>query len=198
MKILITAYTPFGEDKFNSANEVVKGLDLKGFDAEIEVCELPVVYNPRIYEQILLDHKPDILLLCGQAAGRNKITLEYHGLNLMYAKSPDNEGVVKLGEQIFNDGDNSLKATIPTIALVEHVNDEHLALSLSAGGYICNMGLYSSLYYASKHQLNTRIGFIHFPLYNGQREDVIACLDLQLMINIFTKMITTLINDELK
>lgn len=193
MKILITAYSPFGVDKFNSAYEVIKGLDTNSINAEIVICELPVIYNSNIYEELIIEHKPDIMILCGQAAGRSKVTIEYQGLNIMYANSYDNDGVMKLGEIIIVDGENSLKSTIPTIEIVKELNDDNLALSLSAGGYICNMGLYSSIYFANKHGLSTKVGFIHFPLYNGQREDIIASLDLQLMINILNKIINKLV-----
>jgi len=194
MKIIITAFTPFGEDKYNSAYKVVSALDINLSNVEIKKLTLPVVYDKSIYEKLIIEHKPDILLLCGQAAGRKNVTVEYQGLNLMYANGPDNNGIVKMGEIICTDGDNSILSTIPTVSLVSNINRDNLKLSLSAGGYICNMALYSSLYYVNKYLLDTKVGFIHFPLFKGQRDDDIPSLDLKLMTEILTKIITYLIN----
>lgn len=193
MKIVITAYKPFLGEGYNSALEVVKNLNKNKFDVEVETIELPVIYDPSIYEKIILDYNPDILLLCGQAGGRKTVDIEYQGLNLMHASTPDEDGKVNLGEVIFEDGPTSLLATIPSIDLVKSFDNSHLSLSLSAGGYICNMGLYSSLYYAKKHSMNIQIGFIHFPLFNYQRDDTSPSMDIQLMTELLDKIINKLI-----
>ena len=192
MKILLTAFKAFGSDDRNSSQEVVLKLDLDIEGVEIIKVFLPTVYDIEVYKELLMEHKPDVMLLCGQSAGRPTVTVEYQGLNLMYAITPDEKGVLKLGEVIIPEGDNSLLATIPAIDIVEKINDPCLRLSVSAGGYICNLSLYASLYYAKQLGLDTKIGFVHFPLFYGQRDDFMPNVEITKMIEILRKIVLIL------
>jgi pyrrolidone-carboxylate peptidase len=55
------------------------------------------------------------------------------------------------------------------------------------------MAFYASLYYQKIHQLKAKIGFIHFPLYEGQsNEQVLPTLSLDEMVIILEKIILNL------
>jgi len=162
--ILVTAFEPFNNQKENSSLEVIKRIK------NVKTKILPVRYDPLIYKELLEKEKPDVLLLCGQAGGRSEVSIEQVAINFMYANIPDDQGIIKLGEKIINDGDDAYFATIPSLELLKALTDYPVKLSLSAGGYICNMSFYASLYYAKVLKLNTQIGFIHFPYYEGQSD----------------------------
>src|SRR5690554_756725 len=118
-KILITAFEPFDNQKENSSLEVIKSL---GLNYKV----LPVLYQKEIYEKLLLEEKPDILLLCGQAGGRDSITIEQVAINMQYSKTKDNNGVIKLGEKIIEEGKDAYFATIPSLEIVERLEAKNL------------------------------------------------------------------------
>jgi pyroglutamyl-peptidase len=172
-KIVVTAFEPFGGLDTNSSYEVVKRINHEFNGIEMIKETLPVIYNPSLYEDLLNRHQPDVLLLCGQAEGRKLVGIEHVAINLMYAMGPDNQGVIKKGESIVPGGREAYFGTIPTIEIVQQLKEEGypIELSLSAGGYICNMSYYASRHFSELNDLNTQIAFIHFPLYEGQRNE---------------------------
>jgi pyroglutamyl-peptidase len=195
-KILVTAFEPFGGLDTNSSYEVVKRINLGNNDVEIIKETLPVIYEPSLYEELLKRHQPDVLLLCGQAEGRKFVNIEHVAINLMYANGPDNQGVIKKGEAILPSGKEAYFGTIPTIEIVHRLKDEGypIDLSLSAGGYICNMSYYASRHYSEKNKFDTKIAFIHFPLYEGQKnEKSHPTLELDQMVTTLNRIIEQLI-----
>lgn len=193
-KILITAFEPFDGHASNSSYEVVKKISTQFDDVMIIKETLPVVYQPEIYQELLIKHQPDVVLLCGQAAGRKFVGIEQVAINLKYATAPDNDGVVKKGETIFAGSDVAYFGSIPTIDIVDQLKEFPLKLSLSAGGYVCNMAFYSTIYYSIKHQMDAKVGFIHFPLYDGQiNEQDLPTLPLKKMVDVLNHIIKTLI-----
>ncbi|MBU1145741.1 MAG: pyroglutamyl-peptidase I [Firmicutes bacterium] len=172
MNILITAFEPFDGQQINSSYEIVSKINFTSKDVQMIKITLPVVYDKDLYFKLLNDYQPDYLLLCGQAANRKMISLEQVGLNFMYANIPDNSGVLKRGEKIIQEGPDALFSTIDFMPFLNSIENTKLPveLSLTAGAYICNLALYTSLYFAKISSLNTKIGFIHFPLLESQTE----------------------------
>ena len=74
MKLLLTAFDPFGGEKINPALEAVKRVQDKIGDLEIE------------------KEHPDVVLCIGQAGGRFDLTPERVAININDARIPDNEG----------------------------------------------------------------------------------------------------------
>lgn len=175
MKILITAFDPFGGEVINPALEAVKLMKDKIKGAKIIKLEVPTVFNESIDKTVaaIKREKPDVVLNVGQAGGRDGITPERVAINVDDARIPDNKGNQPLGEAIYKDGNNAYFSTLPVKAIVKKLKDADLPSSLSntAGTFVCNHIMYGTLYNISKINPNIRAGFIHVPFIKEQVED---------------------------
>ncbi len=173
-KILLTAFSPFGNQEKNSSLEVMKKMKMTFEDAQIVTVKLPVIYDEMIYRSLLLEHRPDFVVMCGQAGGRKTVDLEKVAINYIYAAMPDNRGVIIKGSRIIIDGPDAYFSTFPVSTICAKLESEKYSvrLSLSAGGFVCNFAFYSMLHFASVLGLNCKVGFVHFPYFTGQINDV--------------------------
>lgn len=172
MKILVTAFDPFGGEKVNPALEAVKKLPDTISGATIIKQELPTVFKRSIctLEKAIDDNNPDVVLSIGQAGGRYDITVEKVGINLQDARIPDNDNEQPIDEKIFEDGDTAYFATIPVKKIVDNMNEKGIPASISytAGTYVCNNIMYAGLYFINKKNPQMRGGFIHVPFITEQ------------------------------
>ena len=178
-KILITGFEPFGGDLRNPSGESVLAL-APPENAEIRKLVLPVSWQrafPEI-EKLWDSWKPDALLMVGLAAGSSAIRIERLGVNLC-GETADIDGLYANGtaqhpaEQPIIDGEReAFFATYDHAGILEALKKAEIPAkySFSAGTYICNYLLYSSL--AKRHRENSdmKIGFIHLPYADGQKE----------------------------
>lgn len=172
MKILFTAFDPFGGESINPANEAVKLLPDVIAGAEVVKAELPTVFckgAAKMKEAVEL-HKPDYVICVGQAGGRAAITPEFVAINHRDARIPDNEKNQPLGETIFEDGENAYFTCLPVKAIVETLKENGIPASVSytAGTYVCNEVMYALLYCIDKKWPNIIGGFIHVPYVTEQ------------------------------
>lgn len=167
MKILVTAFDPFGGEKINPALEAVKLLadDIAG--AEIVKLEIPTVFHKsaEVMRKKALEIKPDMILCIGQAGGRYAITPERVAINQDDARIPDNEGNQPIDVQIKADGAPAYFATLPIKAMVDKIKAAGVpaAVSNTAGTFVCNHIMYHALYVAEKELGGIQAGFIHVP-----------------------------------
>ena len=167
MKILVTAFDPFGGERINPALEAVKLMRDQIEGAEIVKLEIPTVFHKSIekVKAAILSENPDVVLSIGQAGGRFEVTPERVAINVDDARIPDNEGNQPLNQPIFENGEPAYFATLPVKAIVEALQAEGLPASLSnsAGTFVCNHIMYGVLYHISKMGKPIRAGFIHVP-----------------------------------
>lgn len=167
MKILVTAFDPFGGERINPALEAVKLMRDQIEGAEIVKLEIPTVFHKSIekVKAAILSENPDVVLSIGQAGGRFEVTPERVAINVDDARIPDNEGNQPLNQPIFENGEPAYFATLPVKAIVEAIQTEGLPASLSnsAGTFVCNHIMYGVLYHISKMGKPIRAGFIHVP-----------------------------------
>ncbi len=167
MKILVTAFDPFGGERINPALEAVKLMRDQIEGAEIVKLEIPTVFHKSIekVKAAILSENPDVVLSIGQAGGRFEVTPERVAINVDDARIPDNEGNQPLNQPIFENGEPAYFATLPVKAIVEAIQAEGLPASLSnsAGTFVCNHIMYGVLYHISKMGKPIRAGFIHVP-----------------------------------
>lgn len=172
MKILVTAFDPFGGEKVNPALEAVKKLPDTISGATIIKKEIPTVFKRSIpvLEQAIEEVQPDVVLSIGQAGGRNDITVEKVAINLQDARIPDNDNEQPIDEKIFEDGDIAYFATIPVKSVVENIKKKGIPASVSytAGTYVCNNIMYVGLYLIDKKYPQMKGGFIHVPFITEQ------------------------------
>ena len=175
MKLLLTAFSPFGGEKINPSLEAVKLVKDKILETDIIKLEVPTVFKEsvRIVVDAIEKEKPDYVLCIGQAGGRADITPERVAINIDDARIPDNEGNQPIDIPIFADGEPAYFSNLPVKAMVEEIRKEGLPASLSnsAGTYVCNHLMYGVLYILSKKYKGVKGGFIHVPFIPEQTVD---------------------------
>ncbi|MDR2101361.1 MAG: pyroglutamyl-peptidase I [Treponema sp.] len=171
MKLLLSAFDPFGGDVVNPALEAVKLVPGKIGDTEIVKLEVPTVFRKSINRLVeaIKKEKPDAVLCVGQAGGRFDITPERVAINVDDARIPDNEGNQPVGP-IYEDGDAAYFATLPIKAMVQKIREAGLPSSVSntAGTFVCNHIMYGLLYHIARSFPHIKGGFIHVPFIPEQ------------------------------
>ena len=172
MKILLTAFEPFGGDTVNPAQEAVTLVRNEIAGAQIVKVGVPVVFGKSVetVRQAIEREKPDVVLCIGQAGGRFGLTPERVAINIDDARIPDNEGNQPLDQPIFEDGAPAYFTQLPVKAMVAAIREAGLPSSLSytAGTFVCNHLMYGVLYHIAKSYPNTRGGFMHVPFLHEQ------------------------------
>ncbi len=172
MKILVTAFDPFGGESINPALEAVKLMKDTIEGAEIVKLEIPTVFGKSIEKtaNAILIENPDAVLCVGQAGGRFEVTPERVAINVDDARIPDNEGNQPIDKPIYEDGEPAYFATLPVKAMVEAIRKEGVpsSLSNSAGTFVCNHIMYGVLYEIAKMNKEIRAGFVHVPFIPQQ------------------------------
>ena len=167
MKILLTGFEPFGQDKVNPSWEAVKAFPELVEDVEVlKVC-LPVSFQKAvmILEQTIDDYRPDVVLSIGQAGGRCEIEVERVAINMADSKKPDNDGYQPQECQLRLDAPNAYFSNLPVKRLVEAIQEQSVpaTVSNSAGLYVCNSVFYTALHLVYSKYPYMQAGFIHVP-----------------------------------
>jgi len=173
MKILLTAFEPFGGEAINPAQEAVNAIPERVAGARIVKLAVPTVFGRSIetvYEAMKRE-SPDAVLCVGQAGGRAELTVERVAINLIDAEIPDNEGLQPRDTPVFPDGPAAYFAYLPVRAMVERIKAAGVParISYTAGTFVCNQLMYGVLYYIEREFPGMRGGFLHVPY---QREQV--------------------------
>lgn len=172
MKLLLTAFDPFGGEPINPALESVKLIPEKIGDVEIVKLEVPTVFGKSIavVADAIEKEKPDVVLCIGQAGGRYGLSPERVAINLDDARIPDNEGNQPIDTPVFEDGAPAYFSTLPIKAMVQSMREAGIPASVSnsAGTFVCNHLMYGVLYTLAKNYPNVRGGFMHVPFIPSQ------------------------------
>ena len=172
MKLLLTAFDPFGGEPVNPALEAVKLVSNKIGNIEIVKQEVPTVFGKSVktVQEAIEREKPDAVLCIGQAGGRYDLTVEKVAINYDDARIKDNEGNQPLGKCIFEDGDTAYFATLPIKAMVAEIRKAGIPASISytAGTFVCNHLMYGTLYTLAKKYSGVIGGFMHVPYITEQ------------------------------
>ena len=164
MKILLTAFGAFDNRDTNVTTLILNELPNHINNFDIEKLYLPVALNSsfKMVKEHIDNNIPDLIILCGEAAKRTKISIEIKARNIVSRKLC-NEDEVDLSNQIIvENGDNIIYSSFPTVEALSQVISKNIPIELStdAGGYICN-----ALYYQVQNSYKSiPCVFIHFPL----------------------------------
>ncbi|MCE5039177.1 pyroglutamyl-peptidase I [Staphylococcus auricularis] len=175
MKILVTAFDPFGGEKTNPALEAVKQLDGRIGEHEITKLEIPTIFQESvepIKAQLSQQHF-DVVLAIGQAGGRYALTPERIGINIDDARIADNKKQQPIDEPIQSDGAAAYFSNLPVKTMIEAIKKEGIpaTLSNSAGTFVCNHILYQLGYLHATSHPEIQFGFIHVPFTPDQVTD---------------------------
>ncbi len=176
MRFLVTGFGPFGSERDNPTQGLVDALpeDLVfppreegGERHPIVTAMLPVTVagvRERL-PRLLAEHRPQVYVGLGLAAGRPALAIERFGLNILDFPMPDNDGFQPAEVPIVADGAEAYRSTLPLKAVVSAWREAGIAgyVSNTAGTYVCNLALYTALHWASVHDPGMRAGFMHVP-----------------------------------
>lgn len=163
MKILVTAFEPFGGDAVNASLAALRSLPETVAGVQICKAVIPVVFGlcGQVLTQKIREIRPDGILCLGMAAGRGQITPEVFAVNARYARSADNSGkrydILTLCAPA---GPDAYRTKLPAETIVTRLQENGIPASLSftAGTYVCN-----DLFYSLMHMAEVPAGFIHVP-----------------------------------
>lgn len=194
VRILITAFDPFGGATVNPAAEAVK-LVTPPDNTDLFRLELPTVFFAcaEILKKAIEEHRPDAVVCVGQAAGRKAVTPETIAVNTIDARIPDNAGNTPKDEAIDAGGPEKLYSTLPVNEITAAINKAGIPseISESAGTFVCNYLFYKSMQYAEEYGIR-QCGFIHVPCIPSQlpgmpegtpameMKDIVSALDTAL------------------
>ncbi len=172
MKVLVTGFEPFGGEKINPSWEAVKALPDGIGGAEIVKKRLPVMFRGvrELLPRLIVEERPDVMILTGQAGGRPNVTVERVAINVMDSAMADNEGFAPENEPVFEGAPAAYFATIPIKAIVRALRGAKIpaAVSNTAGTYVCNAAMFTALHTIAVAGMETRAGFIHVPFSHEQ------------------------------
>lgn len=175
MKILVTGFDPFGDDKTNPAIEVAKRLPKEINNATIIKLEIPTVFNKsaEVLKEAMEKEDPDYVLNIGQAGGRFGLTPERVAINQDDARIPDNEGNQPIDTVIQANGEPAYFSQLPIKAMTAAIQKEGLPASVSntAGTFVCNHIMYQAIYLTHTAYPNAKAGFMHVPFLTDQVVD---------------------------
>lgn len=189
MRILVTAFDPFGGLDTNSSMMVLNELGDKIGDIKIKKLIIPTIYGEcaRIAWEEALAFDADAIVSLGQAGGRSAVTVEVIGINYACANVDDNAGVKITGERLCDDGKAAYFSTLPVKEMTQAAKacGFKADLSLSAGGFVCNSLLYTLLKNAHESGKAVLVGFVHLPYEASQgkdgfsmtKEDMAVCVE---------------------
>lgn len=173
MRVLFTAFDPFGGNEINPSMESVKLMAnqvTSPLGNKISICKLflPTKFGDcaRLLEKKMQEGF-DAVICIGLAGNRKSIDIERVAINIDDARIPDNAGVSPVDEPIVLGAPAAYFSSLPIKAIVRALQNEGISsgVSNSAGTYVCNHIMYSLLHsIAVRPELGSvRGGFIHVP-----------------------------------
>jgi pyroglutamyl-peptidase len=171
-RILLTGFTPFGDETINPSWEAVRVLHDREIAGHRVVARLlPTVFaaSRRELEAAVHEIQPTILLGVGQAGGRSRLSIERVAINVQDARLPDNEGAQPVDEPVMPGAPSAYFSTLPIKAMLAALQSAGLPAEVSntAGTYVCNHVAYLMLHLATLAP-GARAGFIHIPYLPAQ------------------------------
>lgn len=204
MKILVTAFEPFGGDTVNPTQRLIEDLAREKIEgADIHTLLLPVIFDESSDKllQAVKSLQPDAVICCGLASGRTSITPEQIAINLKEVPREsvvaDNAGNRPYNETINPYGPDGLFTRLPIRDMVEAMRMKGIpaSISYSAGTFICNNTMYALLDYIRLHDPQIAGGFVHFPASEEMaiHKPQLPSLSHDTMLNGLKTMVHTLI-----
>ncbi len=166
LKILLTAFDPFGGEEANASLQCLEGI--QRYDIELIKLVVPTSFERSVeaVSNAIINHRPDGVILMGQASGRPVITVERVAINLDDASIMDNDDNKPVDKPIGENTPAAYFSTLPVKNIVKRMHSYGVpaSLSYSAGTFVCNHLMYGVLHLLSGIAPNTPAGFIHLPI----------------------------------
>ncbi|HYB44171.1 MAG TPA: pyroglutamyl-peptidase I [Candidatus Methylomirabilis sp.] len=166
--ILLTGFEPFAGDTVNPSGEVAKLLDSRSAGGcDVHSLVLPVQHEAArdLVAPALAAADLVAVVHLGLAGGRARISLERVAVNVMDYTRPDASGLVLRDVPCVADGPAAAFSTLPLRAMLAALEAEGIpaAVSNTAGTYLCNYALYTTLDALRRRVDTIPAGFVHLP-----------------------------------
>ena len=182
---MVTGFEPFEAAATNPsalAAQALHGERIRGH--RIVAAVLPTAFHASTItlHRLIEQHRPALVLCCGQAGGRSAISLERVAINVDDARIPDNAGAQPVDDPVVPGGPAAYFSSLPIKAMRESLLAAGIAAEVSqtAGTFVCN-----HVFYGLMHLLATRPGFsgmrgglIHVPWLPEQGQPSMALDDI--------------------
>jgi pyrrolidone-carboxylate peptidase len=145
MRILIYGFKPYASYKTNITSDIVKSV----IDHDVITKKIfDVKFDAEMFNQTLLQVKPDVIIGLGQHPRARKLRIERKAKNLQRKEDGSFEPIDK-------DGPSARFANLTLLAT------ELTTTTYDAGTYVCNYSMYLMGKYSDKS--GARFGFVHVP-----------------------------------
>ncbi len=171
-RILLTGFEPFGGDRINPSWLVAQALHGQQIDgATVHSLQLPCVFGRSLVhlQEALAQHRPQLVLALGLAAGRAEMSVERVAINVDDARIADNAGAAPIDQPVVPRGPAAYFSTLPIKAMVHGMNNTGVpaVVSQTAGTFVCNH-VFFGLMHLLRRRRAARGGFMHVPLLAEQ------------------------------
>jgi len=168
---LLVGFNEFLDWKVNPARIVVETIRADralatevGLIAEVLPTEFEAAGSRAT--QLITEHRPDVVIVVGMAAGRAGISLERVALNLDDSEKPDNAGRTPRGSRIVAEGPLAYWSTLPLQQLVQTLAGRGIPAQITnfAGTFVCNHTFYTARHTIESLKHKAACGLVHIPL----------------------------------
>ena len=166
--ILVTGFEPFAGDTANPSQELAKAADGRAVDdCVVRSLILPVQHEAARDAVAGALEAPGLaaIVQLGLAGGRARIALEQVAVNVMDYRIPDNQGDVLHDTPCVAGGLAAYFSTLPLPGMLSELTAEGIPayISYTAGTYLCNYALYTTLHALAGRGAAIPAGFVHLP-----------------------------------
>ena len=166
--ILVTGFEPFAGDTANPSQELAKTVDGRAVGGcAVRSLILPVQHEAARDAVAGALGAPGLaaVVQLGLAGGRARIALEHVAVNVMDYRIPDNQGDVLRDTPCVAGGLPAYFSTLPLREMLSELTAEGIPayISHTAGTYLCNYALYTTLHALVGRGAAIPAGFVHLP-----------------------------------
>ena len=170
MKVLLTAFEPFGNRTKNTSQEVLMRVDDTRTGSQVVKRLLPVdtVKGPAALIDILQNDAFQAVVCLGEASSIHWVQLERLAVNWLDFPIADNAGAQIIDQMIAPNGPTEYFSTLPIRNFEQTLIGREIPvrISMSAGTYLCNQVFYTLMHFLDGNPMDIPAGFIHLPVYS--------------------------------
>ncbi|MBL0422931.1 pyroglutamyl-peptidase I [Ramlibacter sp. AW1] len=173
--VLVTGFDAFAgaaENPSALAAMALHGREIAGHRVLASILPTAFGESLRLLREALEQHRPSLVLACGQAGGRAAMSLERVAINLDDARIPDNRGARPIDRPVVPGGPAAYFASLPLKAMLQALRSAGLPAEVSqtAGTFVCNHVFYGLMHALAQEGDGVRGGFVHVPWLPTQGE----------------------------
>jgi pyroglutamyl-peptidase len=192
MKTLMTAFGPFPGVKVNPSRLLMERFasSLDGPRSRWEFDVLDVSWEGvRTWARRTDYERFRAVVHLGVAGGSPALRLERFARNVAAPKTPDNHGETWGRSFIRSHGVTRIETRFDLARARKRLGSsaKHVVVSESAGDYLCNFLYYLSAAKVRRHELATRVLFVHIPAVKGK-----ASLPLEKQLPVLKRVVRAL------